>query len=690
MAALYLGIAVWWLWPLPTRLGSHSAYFSADFPLVAADHYLIVWAMAWDAHAIVTAPWNLFHANAFHPAPDALAYSEHFLGYLPLFAPTYWITGNPILATNLVILATYPLCGVATYLLARRFTTRPAAALAGFFFAFYPGRVDVLPHIHLLGTYGLPLAMLATERWLADARWRDAVFLGVAVTFQALSSFYLAFALVLAYVPYLALAAWRWRDRLNRRRVLGLAAALVLSFVVVGATGIPYLRLRELGLIPSYDGADESTPMGLLASMGALRVWYFLARQSVGPVGWALAAAALLPPWRCENGARRTAVALALVGTVAAFGVGIPIGTHTLWTPYTLLARWVPGAATIRQPSRFVVVAQLGLALLAGLGLDRLFGRARPTYAGAAAVMAAALALVTFRPLPRPPLVAEPTGANLAPAYRWLAQHGQGRPLLEEPAGNFGESARRMYLSTFHWLPIVDGYSGYPPASASYVHHIAYELPGDAALQALVDTVDVRWVLVHRGQMGPARAAAWSEPLVDGIERVAEWDDDLLVRVTRAPRDDRRARLLGTRETLNGTPLAPLGDRCPGRIVVRTLPASPWTSLGTEHVEIEVHNDGPTAWPAFGFVPRHLVRLKACVSHVGDAPCADKPTPLPTDVPPGGAVAVAFDLRAPRIAGDYTVDLSLVQIGDGPLERCGVASLRVPVDVLPPSVTAGR
>jgi hypothetical protein len=684
VGAVYIALAIWWLWPLPTAIRTHSAYFLANVPLIAADYHLIVWAMAWDAHALVTAPWNLFHANAFYPSADALAYSEHFLGYAPLFAPTYWATRNPVFAANLTIFATYPLCGLATYLLARRFTSRPGAALAGFFYAFYLGRYHALPHFHLLGVHWLPLALLATERWLDAARSADVALLALALLLQALSSFYLAFALAVAYVPYFALALWRWRGRLDRQRLLGLAAAFTVVAVAIGVSGLPYLRLRRLGLIPSYEIGDESTPMALMAGVGGLRVWYFLFHLSVGPVGYALAATALLPPWRAQGGVRRTVLAMTLVGTVAAFGTGIPFGTRTLWTPYALLARWIPGASTVRMPARFVVVTQLGLALLAGLGFARLLGRPRPALGWVAAAVVATLALATFRPFPSPPLVAEPTGERVPPAYRWLADHGEGRALLEEPAGTIVESARRMLLSTYHWLPIVDGYSAYPPASSGYLHGIAAALPSEAALQTLADTVDLGWILVHRGQMTPAKAAAWNDPLPAGLERVAEWDADLLVRVTRTPRDDRRALLLSTSETLHGVALAPFGDRCPGAIVVRSAPPSPWPSPGIAHVEIDVRNDGADPWPAFGFVPRHLVRLQVCLARPGDGPCSTRPIGLPADVPAGGAVSVAIDQLVPLIPGRYALRLSLVQIGDGPLARCGVAPLDVPIEVLPP------
>jgi hypothetical protein len=49
-----------------------------------------------------TNPWNLFNANIYYLASNTLALSEHLLGVLSIFAPAYALTGNPILAYNVV------------------------------------------------------------------------------------------------------------------------------------------------------------------------------------------------------------------------------------------------------------------------------------------------------------------------------------------------------------------------------------------------------------------------------------------------------------------------------------------------------------------------------------------------------------------------------------------------------------
>jgi len=76
-------------------------------------------------------------------------------------------------------------------------------------------------------------------------------------------------------------------------------------------------------------------------------------------------------------------------------------------------------------------------------------------------------------------------------------------------------------------------------------------------------------------------------------------------------------------------------------------------------------------------VPLHLVRLRACVALPGTA-CLGALQSLPGDVLPGDRVTASVELTAPRVAGDYEIDVRLVQTGDGELERCGVAPIRLP------------
>jgi hypothetical protein len=90
--------------------------------------------------------------------------------------------------------------------------------------------------------------------------------------------------------------------------------------------------------------------------------------------------------------------------------------------------------------------------------------------------------------------------ANAAPpVYRILAQQPRG-VVAEFPFPRAdalpGDEAEHAYMSTFHWFPLLNGYSGiYPP---SYLQRLARvgDFPGDASFRELRHW-GVKYVIVH-------------------------------------------------------------------------------------------------------------------------------------------------------------------------------------------------
>ena len=683
---VYLLLTLWWIWPLTLHLATHS---SSEPPndVIEADYYLTAWALSWGARALVRAPWDLFHANSFFPSTASLAYSEHFLGQQPLFAPTYWATGNPVLAMNGLIIAGNVLSATAMFALVRRFASAPGAFIAGLLFAFCPWRYHSFWHVHMLGVQYLPLAILLAERWFRDARPRDAVALAVVLTLHGLSSVYLAFIMVLLLAVYTPPALWHWRRRLDRRRVLGFGLAGLVAATVVGLFSLPYFHLMDLGLIPAYAAEGRPAPVGILAAPRMLDD--YLRREGVGWIGYGLAVAALVPPWRGRRWPLVLGVLLALTGVLIASGPMLIVGGFMIPTPYDWLVATLPGFGAIRVVVRFALLTQTGLCLLAGIAVTRLLTFA-PHRVRWWATAALALAIFwAWPPMGSRKVDAQPVGAAVPPVYRWLAEHGAGRVVLEEPERNWLGEARRMFLGTVHWLPMVNGFSGYPPRTAAYVHQLAKGLPDARALQDVVDTVDVGWIVVHTDELKAARR--WESRLPDGLRVAVRFPGMLVLEVTRPGDAARRARFLSEHETLEGLPLAPLGARCPGRIELAAPPPATLAPGGTVKISVLVHNDGDAPWPGLGFVPRHLVELAPCVHPASEQRCYSDPVPLPADVHPGRPVATEVRVTAPRLAsGPHRVRIELVQHGDGPLSRCGVAPLELEVDVTPRSATRNR
>lgn len=523
-AGAYAALALWWLWPLPSAPVAH-ALLPKDPWVGYADYYLLLWVLAWGARTLPRNPSGIFDANVFHPTPDALALSEHLLGQQPLFAPVYWASGNPVLAANALVFGAQVASALGTWALARRFASAPAAFLAGALFAFCPWRYATLQQFHLLGVQYLPLTVVLVDRLLERGRGRDAVLLAAATTLQLLSSVYLAFATLLVLGSVVPLAMGRCRARLDRRRLAGLAWALAVAGLALWWTSGPYLRLRAAGFIPPYsEGAS------LAVAVAAAMVGRVLATEGIGVVGYALALASLVPPWRSGCWPRVLGLALCAIGLAFAYGPEIPLGSRSLPGPFSLLATWVPGVASLRVPVRFLVVTMIGLVLLAALGFDR-WTPPRLRWAGAALGMV--VTLWWWSPMVRHPLMPQLVGDAVPPVYRWLAAHGGGWPLVELPPAGFTTEARRMYFSTVHWLPLVGGYTAYPPPETARRRALMEALPEVRALDELVRETGAGWILVHT--QFPSVAARWNGPLPPGIEPAARWPDALLFRVTGRP-----------------------------------------------------------------------------------------------------------------------------------------------------------
>jgi hypothetical protein len=681
-AVAYVALTLWWLWPLPAHLGTVAAYTlrPGAVKIAPADWYLIAWVLAWGAHALTTHPLGVFDANAFHPAPRSLAFSEHFLGQQPLFAPVYLASGNAVLAVNTLGLAVFVSSALAFYALARRFVGPAAALVGGVLFSFAPWRHDSLLHLHMLGVQYLPLALLFTERWLERARRCDAWLLGAALLLQALSSVYLAFALAVLYGPYVALALWRWRRVLDRRRVLGLAAVLGAVAMSFAVASVPYVALGRLGLIPSYGTREFGVAVGVVFSH--LTVARYLTATGVGPAGYTLAALALLPPWRGRRWPMVVAVVACVVSVPLAWGAhDFRIGPWRLPAPFPWVVSVIPPLAAIRLPARLIVVAHLGLCLLAALGMQRIAGPFR----GAIAWSLAALVIAAFlmmSPVAAAGLHRVPQCSDAAELNAWLARYGEGRAVLEWPPPKTPVgAARRMYLSTCHWLPEVGGYTAYPMRVADVVYDAGRTLPSGEALQNVVDLVDLGWIVLHASELDLVRRSVWDGALPSGLQEAARFGDTRVLRVTQQPGPgDRRSRLLSTTESLGAVPLAPLGAQCPGRVeLAGGLPALRLGSITP--FDLVVTNSGERAWPGWGVVPRHLVHVRACVTPP-DRPCAAAPEPLDVDVPAGATRRVRAHVGVPpAVFGPQTLRVELWQLGDGPLEQCGTPPLVVGVQV---------
>ena len=164
----------------------------------------------------------------------------------------------------------------------------------------------------------------------------------------------------------------------------------------------------------------------------------------------------------------------------------------------------------LRAPARFGIFVSLSIGVLGALGLSVLQHHAGRRRGAATAVALAAVCLCAVEYWPGPVgLRAVATAAP--PVYGWLATQEPG-VVLELPvpsAGSlWGYETSYQFMSTFHWRPLINGYSGFPPPSYIATLDVLQRLPGDEALQHVVDR-GVRYVLVHE--------SAYEEPSLEAL-----------------------------------------------------------------------------------------------------------------------------------------------------------------------------
>jgi len=491
-AAVFAALTALMTWPQVLYLGSRATPHQ--------DVYFNMWRLRWFAHALAT-PARLFDANIFFPERRTLALSDAMFVEGLLAAPLTWLQLPPVLVHNLALLGAVVFSGVAIFALVRYLTgSRGAGLIAGAVFCFAPYRFEHYMHMELQWAMWSPLAFLALHRAYDTGRWRYGLGAGACIALQMLSSIYYGMFLgVLIGIAALLLLA---RDR--RAPVAAVARVMaggaVLAAVVCALYAQPYVRTHE---------KVGDRPMGEVAAFRATSASYTSATSG----NWLYGATAT------RAGAERhlfpglTPLLLAMIGLllqvpgrrpiaylllmVAAFEMSFGLRGYL----YAFLYEYVSPFRGLRASARLGVFVLLFLGVLAGYGYAALAAnRTRRYRAGLLAACMAAL-LVEYRTS----LTLVPFTNEAPPIYRVLAKQPRGVVAeLPVPLSNQlpGADPEYAYLSTFHWFPIVNGYSGFYPAS--YLARIdrLRDFPSDRALNQLRRD-SVRYVILHAAPYTP-------------------------------------------------------------------------------------------------------------------------------------------------------------------------------------------
>jgi hypothetical protein len=489
------------------------------------DSLLVVFIVGWQNHALFTDPFDMYQAPLFYPFDKSLLLSEQLLGGSVLGLPAWLATDNAVLASNVMLLATFPIAAFGMYLLVRDVTgSRLAGFVAGLAFAYTPYRLSMLWAPHVLLVIWIPYALLHLRRFVLHQKMTNALLFALFVAVQVASSGHGAL-IIASVLPIVTIVVLAFRPSLLKQARTWIGAGVAAIVIALAALPfvLPYQQLYEENpefvRDPKEVAYYSAGPLGLVTAPANNRLWHETLDVGRGVVAewekW------LFPGFIVPSLAFFGGIIVLLRGpdrdgrlwgavfiVLGLFGLLMSIGTSSrLDRPFGLFARYAPGFDRIRVAGRFSVIASLGMAGLCGIAvsywgalLKNNVKRARLSIAPA--LLVAPLILfeawpITFNPTPVP---------KTPPVYEWLSSQ-PSTPVLELPTGQpvgagvqaptLQREARYLLFLTEHWRPILNGYGGNLPDSYVVMVYQVQDFPDETSIDYL-RSKKVRYVIVHR------------------------------------------------------------------------------------------------------------------------------------------------------------------------------------------------
>ena len=194
----------------------------------------------------------------------------------------------------------------------------------------------------------------------------------------------------------------------------------------------------------------------------------------------------------------------------------------------------------MRVPARFAFLFVLAASVLAAFGFLRagdylntkVVSRKLTPSGGQAVLALLGITLFTvelgLKPLP---LARIQTGTEVPEVYRWLAAERLG-PIIELPIGVMEDDFRYMYFSTYHWLPIVNGMSGFIPPTYHQIVQGLQTFPTKKVIEFL-HAIGVKGLVLHIDRLRRHEALQWQQARLAelGFEKAAAFGPDVVYKV---------------------------------------------------------------------------------------------------------------------------------------------------------------
>ncbi|MDA8017509.1 MAG: hypothetical protein MPN21_08685 [Thermoanaerobaculia bacterium] len=508
LGVVYLGIAIALTWPL---VGRATDGIPLGTERVATVPLFNLWTLAWNARAVGEPGY--WDAPIFHPTPAALALSEPQPVTGLLAKGLSLVSGSVVVAYNVLLLLALATNALVSAVACRWVGLGWSASIGGGLLVmttpFVWQELGVFQLVPLAGVLGLTIGMVRFARRPG---------LGSGLLWGALSAAAVGISLqtavfgALALAPLaLALLRSHWR---SRSAWLGLAAAAALCIALVS----PFVAAQQRAFADGSGGRSDATRAKLSAKADHYLISAWAPSWPTPGIGvaedpghrafWPRTLVVLLATAACVLGWRDRTWRPYLAGALSVFLVSFFLSQAGRLDG--LLLEWVrglPGLSQIRSWFRFALFVQLALCSLATLGLHLIGQRMSVRFSSSrAAVLVLALALLaTFEVQPSAGRIQDLPPLDLELAWLdWVQERTTPDDVLAfvpfpegRNSSDYLGTSQWMYWQMRHWRPMVNGYSGFFPASFRALKKTMVDFPSDESLEALGRS-GVRYCVVHR------------------------------------------------------------------------------------------------------------------------------------------------------------------------------------------------
>jgi hypothetical protein len=492
------------------------------------DGALNIWAVNWVGSHLFRDPLHVADANIFHPERRTLAFSEMMLVQGVIAAPAIALGAPPVLAFNVAVCAGFTLTGWAFCLLLRRWTGSWAAGYVGGSLAAFNAHTLVrIAHLQTLHLEFFALALFALDRVIESRRFRDACWLGIGFALHAMTSIYLlVFGVWTLMFAALARLKDMWRGG-AATMALRFAAAAVIALVLLYPYLSVYVELRAAGLARGPEDVVAASWHDYLATGARVHMpWSRSYLPSAASSSFPGIAAMVLAGVALTSRGVRSDPRVRMCAVAAIGGVIVSMAGRAPF--YPALHQLIPMLQAVRVQAHLGQLVLIMIAVLAGFGTAAIAAAARGArwwpFAAAALVAAvnveALRAPIGFVWFDRVPAVYDALAAESNAVVVEVPFPIQSQWFLNGPY---------MVNSTRHWHPLLNGYSGFRPASYERSYAAAREFPYDQSLVKLHD-LGVTHVVVHREALGAARTAEIAR--VQSLHPIASEGDIVIYRLT--------------------------------------------------------------------------------------------------------------------------------------------------------------